>query len=55
MKDLFVFATCFVVVAIVYLVIFLVKLKKKDLANSKEVKYLCLKYKIKLKDINLKR
>lgn len=55
MKDLFVFVTCFVVVAIVYLVIFLVKLKKKDLANSKEVKYLCLKYKIKLKDINLKR
>ena len=31
MKDLFVFATCFVVVAIVYLVIFLVKLKDINL------------------------
>ena len=54
MEDLFVFLISFTFIFLVYLVIYFIKLFKKELPNIKEYELLCAKFKIEKDKINYK-
>ncbi len=55
MESLIVFIVSFVVVFVTYFIIYLIKYKKGTIKETKEVKFLCYKYGVKIKNMNFKR
>lgn len=55
MDNLIVFVVSFVIVFITYFIIYLIKYKNGTIKETKEVKFLCYKYRVKIKDMNFKR
>ena len=52
MESLIVFIVSFVVVFVTYFIIYLIKYKKGTIKETKEVKFLCYKYGVKIKNMN---
>lgn len=55
MESLIVFIVSFVFVFVTYFIIYLIKYKKGTIKETKEVKFLCYKYGVKIKNMNFKR
>ena len=55
MDNLIVFIVSFVIVFITYFIIYLIKYKKGTIKETKEVKFLNYKYRVKIKDMSFKR
>lgn len=55
MESLVVFIVSFVFVFVTYFILYLIKYKKGTIKEAKEVKLLCYKYKVKIKNMNFKR
>ena len=54
MESLIVFIVSFVFVFVTYFIIYLIKYKKGTIKETKEVKFLCYKYGVKIKNMNFK-
>ena len=55
MESLVVFIVSFVFVFVTYFNLYLIKYKKGTIKETKEVKFLCYKYGVKIKNMNFKR